>query len=51
MTLTKLAHRFTPAYLVSVVADRRSPLVAPRGMTAIACADAADFVVSWTSLR
>ena len=49
--LTKLARGFYPAYLVSVVGERRAPLVAPGGMRAIACTDGADFVAHWTSLR
>lgn len=51
MTLTKLAYGFFPAYLVSVVGERHAPLVAPRGMRAIACTDGADFTAHWTSLR
>ena len=47
VTITKLAHGFSPAYLVSVVGDRHAPLVAPRGMRAIACADGPDFVAHW----
>jgi hypothetical protein len=51
LTITKLAHGFSPAYLVSVVAERHAPLVAPRGMRAIACTDGADFAAHWTGLR
>ena len=51
LTITKLAHGFSPAYLVSVVGDRHAPLVAPRGMRAIACTDGPDFVAHWTGLR
>ena len=51
LTITKLAHGFSPAYLVSVVGERHVPLVAPRGMRAIACADGPDFVAHWTGLR
>jgi uncharacterized protein (DUF58 family) len=50
MTLAKLAVGFSPAYLVSVVAERHDPVVAPRGMRAIACADPEEFVHLWTSL-
>jgi uncharacterized protein (DUF58 family) len=51
VTLTTLAHGFAPAYLVSVSGERHAPLVAPRGMQAIACRDGDDFVASWTALR
>lgn len=51
VTLTKLARGFTPAYLVSVVRDRFAPVVAPRGMQAIACADGKEFVGLWATLR
>ena len=51
VTLTTLAHGFAPAYLVSVAGERHAPLVAPRGMRAIACRDGDDFVASWTALR
>lgn len=51
VTLTKLAHRFIPAYLVSVAAARGAPLVAPRGMVPVACADAVTFAATWTALR
>ncbi|MET0325269.1 MAG: DUF58 domain-containing protein [Ilumatobacteraceae bacterium] len=51
LTITKLAHGFAPAYLVSVIAERHAPLVAPRGMRGIACVDGEDFVAHWTSLR
>ncbi len=51
LTITKLAHGFSPAYLVSVVEERHVPLVAPRGMRAIACSSGPDFVAHWTGLR
>ena len=45
LTITKLAHGFAPAYLVSVARERDAPLVAaPRGSRAIACADGRRFV-------
>lgn len=51
VTLTKLARGFVPAYLVSVVADRFAPVVAPRGMRAIACANGQDFAGLWRTLQ
>ena len=50
VTLAKLAVGFKPAYLVSVVAERSDPIVAPRGMRAITCGDPDEFVHLWTSL-
>lgn len=51
LTLTSLAAGAAPAFLVSVRRDRSSPLVPPRGMRAIACRDAADFVTQWSGRR
>lgn len=51
LTITKLVHGFSPAYLVSVVEERHAPLVAPRGVRAIACQDGPHFVALWTGLR
>lgn len=49
--LTKLARGFSPAYLVSVAAERQRPLAAPHGMQPVACSDAADFANQWGLLR
>lgn len=51
VTLTKLARGFSPAYLVSVVADRHTPVVAPRGMRAVVCNDGAEFAELWGTVR
>lgn len=49
--VAKLARGFAPAYFVSVVGRRTTPLVAPPAMRAIACADAEEFTGHWTALR
>jgi uncharacterized protein (DUF58 family) len=51
VTLGKLTRGFSPAYLVSVVAERRSPVVPPRGMQVVACADGAEFAELWGAAR
>ena len=47
----RIGRDFSPAYLVSVVAERTAPFVAPPGMTRIACASAEAFVAEWAALR
>lgn len=49
--VARIARGFSPAYLVSVVAQRTAPFVAPPGVTGIAVADAAAFVARWGALR
>lgn len=47
LVLTRLGRGFSPAYLVSVVAERTGPLVAPPGITAIGCSSANGFLAEW----
>jgi hypothetical protein len=49
--VSRIATGFSPAFLVSVVAQRRGPFVAPPGVTGVACADARDFAVRWAAMR
>jgi hypothetical protein len=49
--VARIASGFSPAYLVSVVGDRRSPFVAPPGVTGISCASAVDFTLRWGASR
>jgi len=49
--VARIASGFSPAYLVSVVAQRHGPFVAPPGVTGIACADAREFVTKWAAQR
>lgn len=49
--VARIASGFSPAYLVSVVAGRRAPFVAPPGVTGISCADALEFTLRWGALR
>lgn len=51
VTLGVLARGAAPAFLVSVQRERYGPLVPPRGMRAIACRDAIDFVTQWSERR
>ena len=47
----RIARGFSPAFLVSVAAQRRAPFVAPPGVTGIAVRTAAEFAAHWSSLR
>lgn len=49
--LSRIAHGFSPAILVSVQADRRVPFVAPPGVVGIPCGSAAGFVAAWGEHR
>lgn len=49
--VSKVAQGFSPALLVSLVSDRRSPLVTPPGVTGISCGSAAGFVAAWEQQR
>jgi hypothetical protein len=49
--VNRVAHGFSPAYLVSVVSDRRVPFIAPPGMTGIGCSSAAEFPQHWSAVR
>lgn len=49
--VTTLMHGFAPTYLVSIVRDRHTPLVAPPGTRAIASSNGDEFVVHWATLR
>lgn len=49
--LSRIAHGFSPAILVSVQADRRVPFVAPPGVVGIPCGSAAGFVAAWGGHR
>lgn len=49
--VSTLMHGFSPTYLVSVINDRHTPLVAPPGTRALACKDADEFVIHWKTLR
>lgn len=45
--VARIARGFSPAFLVSVVGDRKAPFIAPPGMTGIGCASAAEFPGHW----
>jgi uncharacterized protein (DUF58 family) len=47
----RITRRFSPAYLVSVVAGRTTPFVAPPGVQAVVCASAEEFVARWQAVR
>jgi uncharacterized protein (DUF58 family) len=47
----RLGRDFSPAYLVSVVADRTEPFVAPPGMIRVTCRSAEEFTAEWAALR
>jgi len=49
--VSRIAQGFSPAILVSVVADRDAPFVAPPGLTGISCGSAAGFVAAWEQQR
>lgn len=49
--VARIANGFSPAYLVSVVARRTGPFVAPPGVRGIACADAREFASRWAAQR
>ena len=49
--VNRVAQGFSPAYLVSVVGDRRIPFIAPPGMTGIGAASAAEFPGHWSSVK
>lgn len=49
--VSRIASGFSPAFLVSVVAQRRGPFVAPPGVTGVACADAREFAARWAAMR
>jgi len=45
--IARIARGFAPAFLVSVVGDRKAPFIAPPGMTGIGCSSAAEFPRHW----
>lgn len=47
----ELSRRFSPAYLVSVVAERSAPFISPPGVVGVAVANAAEFAVEWATVR
>jgi uncharacterized protein (DUF58 family) len=49
--VSRIAQGFSPAILVSVVAEREAPFVAPPGLTGITCGSAAGFVAAWEQQR
>jgi uncharacterized protein (DUF58 family) len=49
--VNRLMHGFSPRFLVSVVAERRSPVVAPPGTRTLACRDADEFLVHWKTIQ
>jgi uncharacterized protein (DUF58 family) len=49
--LSKIAHGFDPAILVSVRAERHAPFVAPPGIVGIPAGSAAGFVAAWGQQR
>ena len=49
--VSQVARRFSPAYVVSVVGDRRWPFVPPPGVIGVPCTGAEAFVAEWRSLR
>ncbi|HUP87509.1 MAG TPA: DUF58 domain-containing protein [Acidimicrobiales bacterium] len=49
--VARIASGFSPAYVVSVVGDRRSPFVPPPGVTGLSCSSAVDFTFRWGALR
>lgn len=49
--LARIARGFSPAYAVSVVAERRAPFVAPPGVVTVAARDAEEFAAEWSARR
>lgn len=49
--ISRISQGFSPVYLISVVAERTAPFVAPPGVKAISCSSADEFVTIWRSMR
>jgi uncharacterized protein (DUF58 family) len=50
-SIARLAARFAGSYVISVVAERSAPFVAPAGTRGLGCSNAREFAEQWRGLR